>query len=266
MNAHPSGVAQGSLSIPLCYSFGSQFDVAGGVGNGQGFWGAAGQGFWRDPGVGLVGAVALHSDNGIAGTSKHAYVNRYGGEGSLYLGNFTPEVAVGYQNGNSKTGAFAVLDLGWYPLDNLWLSGGVDLNPGHTHALLGAEYQLGLQALPGLSVFAESAISGQRDSYALTGFRVYFGPDKMLIRRHREDDPESPIVDQGIDNGLHAANAPPPAPLPQPVAQPTNTGSGNSGGGGTGGTGGSGGAGTEGGVNYIAVAVPSTDGFVIAPP
>jgi hypothetical protein len=203
MNAHPTGVAEGSLAFPLGYSFGGQVDAAGGDNNGQGLWGIAGQGFWRDPGIGLLGATALHSDRGISSTlSKGVYVNRFGGEGAAYLGQFTPEAGVGYQNGNAKSGGFAVLDLGWYPLDDLRLTGGVDINPSRTHALLGGEYQLGLAALPGLAVFVESGISGHRDSYALTGFRIYFGPAKTLIRRHREDDPESPIIG-GMSSGLH---------------------------------------------------------------
>jgi hypothetical protein len=203
MNAHAAGIGEGSISFPLGYSFGGQLDSLGGVDNGQGLWGVAGQGFWRDPGVGLFGAVASHSDRGVASTlSKGTYVNRFGGEGALYLGAFTPEAAAGYQNGNAKTGGFATLDLGWYPVDDLRLTGGVDLSPTHSHALLDAEYQLGLAALPGLSAFAESGLSGQRDSYVLVGMRIYFGPAKTLIRRQREDDPDNPIL-TGAGSGLN---------------------------------------------------------------
>ncbi|MGA2088792.1 MAG: hypothetical protein ABSG66_07730 [Stellaceae bacterium] len=214
MNAHPTGIAEGSLTVPLGYSFGGQLDLLGGDSNGQGLWGIAGQGFWRNPSQGLLGVVALHSDRGISSTlSKGVYVNRYGGEGALYIGQFTPEAAVGYQNGNAKTGAFSTLDLGWYPLDDLRLTGGVDLNPTHTHALLGAEYQLGVAALPGLTTFLESGLSGQRDSYVLTGLRIYFGPAKTLIRRQREDDPDNPLL-TGTGSGLNNNGSSPPQTCP----------------------------------------------------
>jgi hypothetical protein len=209
INARAAVVGEGSVAFPLGYHFGGQLDLAGGADNGHGLWGIAGQGFWRDPEAGLFGVVALHSDTdlGAGHATSSARVNRFGGEAAAYLGRFTPEATIGFQNGNAKTGAFAVLDLGWYPLDDIRLSGGVDLNPGLTKGLLGAEYQLGWNALPSLATFAEAAISGQRESYALIGFRIYFGPTKTLIRRHREDDPESPIISQGVMSGLHDANA-----------------------------------------------------------
>jgi hypothetical protein len=264
MDAHPAVVGEGSVSFPLAYSFGGQIDLAGGADHGTGLWGAAAQGFWRDPGKGLVGAVALHSSTNLVVTNTAnatARLNRYGGEAAAYLGAFTPEAMVGYQNGNGKTGAFGVLDLGWYPIDDLRLTGGVDLNPGHTDALLGAEYQLGLKQIPGLTTFVESAISGQRDSYALVGLRIYFGPAKTLIRRQREDDPESPIVSQGVEGSLSSVPSQ-PLPIPTPTNSGTQSDSQNSGqssgsdnnaGGGAGGgatisTGGSGGSGLLGDV------------------
>ncbi len=155
------------------------------------------------PSAGLVGAFVVHSAHGITGsnlTTKGAYANRYGVEAEDYIGRFTPSIAIGYQEGNllKKNGGFGIVDLAWYPLDNLQLSGGADINSAHSRALLGAEYQLGLAALPGLTTFAEAGLTGQRDSYALVGLRIYFGPEKTLIRRHREDDPSTPIDnDQG---------------------------------------------------------------------
>ncbi|HZL58071.1 MAG TPA: hypothetical protein VFC38_00065 [Stellaceae bacterium] len=206
-NAHPMGIMSGSLTVPLGYSFGGQLDVAGGGSNGQGLWGVAGQGFWRDPGMGLIGGLASYTDRGIATnkfvTTKDINVQRYGADGEAYLGQFTPSAAIGYQDGRVKHGAFATLDLAWYPLDDLQLSGGADLNPARSMALLGAEYQLGLAALPGLSTFAEAGISGSRASYALVGFRFYFGPAKTLIRRHREDDPPSLVTGGGFGDGFH---------------------------------------------------------------
>ena len=203
IDGHAGGLSEASISFPIGYSFGGQLDAAGGGANGRGLYGVDGQGFWRDPSVGLIGGFAVHAAHGIAAPSnfkaKGSYANRYGIEAEDYIGRFTPSIAAGYQEGNLlKNGGFGILDLAWYPLDNLQLSGGGDFNSAHSRALLGAEYQLGLAALPGLTTFAEAGLTGQRDSYALVGLRIYFGPDKTLIRRHREDDPSSPI---GNDQG-----------------------------------------------------------------
>ncbi len=220
IGGHGGGVSEGSFSFPIGYSFGGQLDAAGGGANGRGLYGVDGQGFWRDPSFGLVGGFVVHSAHGIAGsnvTAKGAYANRYGLEAEDYIGRFTPSIAAGYQEGNllQKNGGFAVLDLAWYPLDNLELSGGGDLNSAHSRVLLGAEYQLGLAALPGLTGFTEAGLTGQRDSYALVGVRIYFGPDKTLIRRHREDDPSTPIDnDQGTSYSTNGTNTTPPACLP----------------------------------------------------
>ncbi len=195
---HGGGVAEGSITLPIGQSFGAQFDGEGGSSNQRFLWGVAGQAFWRDPTVGLLGGVVTRGEHGILNPKRgptSAFANRYGAEGEVYLGQFTPSAAAGYQEQLSKKGGgFLVLDLAWYPTDDLQLSAGGDLNVSRSRALLGAEYQTGIHLLGGLTTFAEAGITGSRDSYALAGFRVYFGPDKTLIRRHREDDPTSPIV------------------------------------------------------------------------
>jgi len=222
LGGHGAGIAQGSITFPVTHSFGAQFDFAAGDGHGYGLWGAGAQGFWRDPTAGLAGLFVTHSDHGDAPPARKplsgagVYVNRYGIEGEQYFGRFTPGVAAGYQDGIflDKKGGFAVLDLGWYPVDNFNLSGGGDLNSAHSRVLLGAEYQLGLiPALPGLTAFTEAALSGQRDSYALVGFRIYFGPNKTLMRRQREDDPGATIIDT-------MSNTYSPAPTPTNIHGP----------------------------------------------
>jgi len=204
-NAQSLGIVSGSLTAPVGHSFGVQFDATGGATNGNALWGVAGQGFWRDPGIGLVGGYVSHlgSRFGSPDTTGAARLDRYAVEGEAYLGQFTPSAAVGYQNmdslGVAHTGAFGKIDLAWYPLDDLMLSGGGDLNPNKSLAQVEAEYQLGLAALPGLSLFAEAGTGGMRDSMAIAGFRFYFGPAKSLIRRHREDDPPSLLTGAGIE-------------------------------------------------------------------
>ena len=204
VDGNMAGVAEGSVAFPIGHSFGGQLDAAAGT-NGRQIWGVAGQGFWRDPAQGLIGGFVMHANHGVAHsktvTANGAGINRFGVEGEYYYGQFTPAAAAGYQNGGiKKSGGFVVLDLAWYPLDDLQLSGGGDLNSSHSRVLFGAEYQLGVAALPGLTTFMTAGITGQRDSYALAGVRLYFGgPAKTLIRRHREDDPANPTIN-GLDS------------------------------------------------------------------
>jgi len=194
---HPLGEGIGSITAPVGHSFGVQLDGGVGSSNGNMVWGVAGQGFWRDPNIGLLGVFSthMHLDLSLPGENG-VQLTRTGVEGEYYFAQFTPSVQIGDQTSGAHRGAFGVLNLSWYPLDNLELKGGADLNPGRDLALLSGEYQLGLSSLPGLSVFAESGISGSRDNYALVGFRYYFGPDKTLIRRHREDDPPALVINQ----------------------------------------------------------------------
>lgn len=191
-----SGIGEGSVTAPLGHSFGVQADVMDGVVHSRSIWGVAGQGFWRDPDQGLLGGFASHVARTVPETNSTINANRYGGEGEYYRGKYTASVAAGYQAGQIPRGGFTVVDVKWYPDDNLMLSAGADIKPGHSLALLAVECQLGAKALASLSVFADAGISdqngresGQKDGYAFAGFRYYFGPAKSLIRRHREDDP-----------------------------------------------------------------------------
>lgn len=189
-----AGVLDGSVTAPLGHSFGVQADAAYGTAGGRSLWGAAGQGFWRDPEKGLIGGFYSHATRIDPTTNITNNENRFGGEGEAYLGKITVSLAAGSQSGQVAHQGFAVPKIAWYPDDNTALSFGADIRPGYSLGLLGAEHQLGVSGLAGLSVFADAGISGQsgqKDGYAVTGFRYYFGPTKALIRRHREDDPVS---------------------------------------------------------------------------
>jgi hypothetical protein len=64
------------------------------------------------------------------------------------------------------------------------------------------EYQTPVR---GLSCFADLATSDHGYDQALFGLRFYFGKNKSLIRRHREDDP--PNIMQRILSGIGAYGA-----------------------------------------------------------
>ena len=57
------------------------------------------------------------------------------------------------------------------------------------------EYQPALDALPGLSFFADVADGEKSYDHAVAGIRFYFGTNKSLIKRHREDDPANSLFD-----------------------------------------------------------------------
>jgi hypothetical protein len=182
---HPAGegLSGGSLTLPVGHDFGVQLDGVGGYARGDAAFGVGGQAFWRDPSIGLAGIAADHINRGGAN------LTRVGPEGEVYLGQFTVSGRAGYENSTSGHGGFARIDLAFYPLDDLDLSVGAQIDPHETLGHFGIEYQFGIHALPGLAAFADVAVFGAGIKYGLIGFRYYFGADKTLIRRHREDDP-----------------------------------------------------------------------------
>ncbi len=185
-----AGVAAGALTAPLGQQFGVQFDGAVGSFDGEFYWGAGGHLFWRDPAQGLVGAF------GQVSAFNGATLYRAGIEGDAYLNRFTLGGHVGYQTGNDSHkahvdhGVIAGVHLKYYLTDNFALqtSGGIEGPSWYGRG--GFEYQPGFAALPGLSIFADAGGGSDHHVFALAGIRYYFGNDKTLIRRHREDDPD----------------------------------------------------------------------------
>ena len=55
---------------------------------------------------------------------------------------------------------------------------------------IGAEYQ----AMASVSIFADLATGEDDYEHVLVGAKYYFGGDKSLIKRHREDDPPNNIL------------------------------------------------------------------------
>jgi hypothetical protein len=199
-----TGIAAGSLTLPVQQQFGFQVDAAAGKIDGDPVGGVGAHLFWRDPDEGLLGAIASYTK------SDGAHVSRVGGEGELYLGQFSILARGGYQFGNyergngDESGLFGAAELRWYATDDLVLGGGVGQDDDKTRGIFGAEFQPGFAAVPGLSFFADGEI-GEDDYYsALAGIRYYFGPTKSLKNRHRQDDPSINLV----TDSLNAANRP----------------------------------------------------------
>ena len=181
-------IADGTFTTPLTHSLGLQIDGLGGLMDGDGFGGGAAHLFWRDPSFGMFGLYG----SGLANTAANNYtVGNVGIEGALYLGQFTVEGIVGAQFvTNLDADIFGTLVAAFYPIDDLRLHGGYRYWFGEHIGMAGFEWQLPGQNDNSLNfgLFADAQF--REDAAGVWGgVRIYFGSQKPLIRRHREDDP-----------------------------------------------------------------------------
>ncbi len=181
-------LAEGSFTFPVTDSIGLQIDGVGGLHDGDGLGGGAAHLFWRDPSVGLFGLYG----SGFASTAETNYsVANVGVEGAFYFGMFTIEGLVGAQFVNRlDTDIFGTALLAVYPVDDLRIHAGYRYWFGESIGVAGFEWQLPGQNDNSINfgLFADGQV---RENLVAgwAGFRVYFGSQKPLIRRHREDDP-----------------------------------------------------------------------------
>ncbi|MEM8973262.1 MAG: hypothetical protein AAGD43_14475 [Pseudomonadota bacterium] len=187
--------ASGSATIPLGHQFGLQLDgvvgtVDGNAIDGVRVYAGAAHLFWRDPSKGLIGAYAsaIHAD-----VFDGLNVHRGGVEGAIYSGRLTVEGIIGIFHADfGDTEFFADAELGYYPDDNFRLSIGYGLVADDHVFKLGGEWAFAGQAGTAASAFVDGYVNADGDGLAIAGLRFYFGQnDKTLIRRHREDDPQS---------------------------------------------------------------------------
>lgn len=181
-------LAEGSFSLPLTHSLGLQIDAIGGLHDGDGLGGAAAHLFWRDPSVGLAGIYG----SGFASTAEGNYtVGNVGVEGALYFGSFSVEGLVGAQFVNRRDNdIFGTAMVAFYPIDDLRLHAGYRYWFGENIGVAGFEWQFPGQNDNSINfgLFADGQV--REDVVAgWGGVRIYFGSQKPLIRRHREDDP-----------------------------------------------------------------------------
>ena len=177
------GYLLGSLSIPLGHSFGLQLDGAYGRVDGHKYEGLGAHVFYRDPDEYLVGALAYSVDH------RGIDVDRYGVEFERYIDNWTYGGHVGVQKGDMPDdhfyGAFAT----YYPHDDLAIEIGIDGHDDNKNLNVGADWQF----QSNWALTAQGS-AGDDDESVLLGVRYYFGKDKSLKRRMREDDPDNPLI------------------------------------------------------------------------
>jgi hypothetical protein len=199
---HSVVAAAGAVSFPVQGQFGAQIDgMLGGYGS-QGLGSVAGHLFWRDPAVALIGLYLAHT-----GWDKYggAYANHVGIEGAVYWDRWTLEGVVGVESGNRVASAagpviyaydvstrfFDVINLAYYPQDNLRLSIGHRYLGGRNAFAIGGEWGLPVHyGTTMASVFAEGRLAEGSYGSIWGGVKVYVGQrDKTLLQRHRRDDP-----------------------------------------------------------------------------
>lgn len=186
------GIAQGSLTAPLGHSFGVQVDGMAATAYSSFVGGGVAHLFWRDPRIGMFGPIA-----GLVG-GRGTTTGWYGAEGEFYASQFTIGGYGGYQDAGAsnglRSGGFYYGRLTVYPIADLAVSVGGGQFAGFGLGVGKIEYQPAVIGNRNVAFFVEGN-AGDASFYRVTGgLRLYFGPDKTLIRRHREDDPASTSV------------------------------------------------------------------------
>jgi len=188
-----SGLATiaGSFAAPLGHPFGFQIDGLSGVTSNTPFFAGTAHLFWRDPEIGLFGPIASIAGGGGDRTGW------YGAEAELYAGRFTIGAWGGYHDavdnvlGLGASSGFYGGGIKLYPIPDLALSLGVNSEFQRATGSGTLEYQPTAFGRHNLSFLVHGEV-GPNSTYSVTaGIRFYFGADKPLIRRHREDDPGS---------------------------------------------------------------------------
>ncbi len=186
---------QASFTAPLGRSWGAQVDGLVGSWGGDTFAGGAGHLFWRDPSRGMFGidASALWFDRGpwfYLGKGSGLTMAQVGPEFEVYWKDWTFRGIAGWAGGDIPDSGFAKLDVVWYPVQDFMLSVGYRNTFNQSALALGAEYLLPQSTGMGrVSLFAEGRFGNESNRAAIAGLRVYFGPSKTLIDKHRRDDP-----------------------------------------------------------------------------
>ena len=196
-----------SLSVPLGDVFGLQADVAvSNTVNGNTLEGGMLHFFTRDPDAYLFGVT------GGSFWTSDANAQLIGPEVELYAGQFSFQGYAGFMNANiagvNSGKFFGIGDVSYYATDDLMFKIGVKDVMDFKTAHLGLEYMIS-DSMP-LSFTLDGKIGDSNYRAVDVGLKFYFGgPDKSLIRRHREDDPPNRIFD--VFNGAGNAFVPPTA-------------------------------------------------------
>ena len=198
-------VAHGAFSVPVSQSYGVQIDGAAGHYLDASYRGVGAHLFWRDPDRGLLGLIGSYEKLGSIDQ------NRLGAEGEAYFDTTSLRLRAGYQGGDVKDGAFIGARGRWYANENLALSIAYENAAGKSNGKAGIEWQPEFSGLSGLSIFGEAEVAANSYNREVIGLRYYFGANKSLIHRHRQDDPDELFLEstQNLGKGLHDSRVQP---------------------------------------------------------
>jgi hypothetical protein len=191
IDGHSSGIgmAKGSITAPLGHAFGVQLDGLAGTALNATFGGGTAHLFWRDPSIGLVGPVVSMA----AGSGER--LGWYGAEAELYAGLFTFGAWGGYHDavenrfGVSAGTGFYGGSVTLYPLPDLAFSVGAMSEFNRVAGTTTLEFQPDEFSHHNVAFYVTGEVADPSIYSVTAGIRIYFGADKPLIRRHREDDP-----------------------------------------------------------------------------
>ncbi|QPJ60890.1 MAG: hypothetical protein G3M70_02900 [Candidatus Nitronauta litoralis] len=183
-NASGGGAASIALPLPKLKKFGVQLDALGGKFNTLETAAGGLHMFWRDPEKGLLGGTYNYTDFDIG------VMHRAGTEGEYYWGDFTFAANAGWQSGdNVPNSGYGGVSFSAYITEYFMLQAGFQHAWDTSLGYIEAEWQPDLGIAPGLSVFANLAGAKNDYEHAMMGVRYYFGSEKSIMKRHREDDP-----------------------------------------------------------------------------
>lgn len=192
IDSKDSKAVLGSFTTPLGQNYGLQLDALVGDVDSDSSHGYGFHGFWRDSDKGLLGLTGSQVE------SSGNKLKRLGFEGEYYFPNFTLAGEIGKQQGDVPSAEYGNLDLTWYPNNHVALSIGGNKADSVNRQHVGVEYQT---TMKGLSLFADVAQGNGDYDHFMLGLTYYFGQQKSLKQRHRQDDPRNMLLNaiQDVD-------------------------------------------------------------------
>lgn len=171
----------GSITAPIGCEYGFQVDGKAGELGGPDAYGVGAHLFKRDPSSYLAG---IYGEYGSIGGND---LFRVGVEAEKYLDDATISFIAGFEDSQrTSEDAFGAVRVGYYINDNFQINVGGAHFLTVTAATAGFEYQTDYS---NVSLFADAAVGSNDHKSIWVGVRYFFGPEKTLKRRHREDDP-----------------------------------------------------------------------------
>lgn len=199
-----------TFSMPAGHDFGVQLDALYARAFETDLLGAGGHFFKRDPSHYLLGLAAgvthsSHFNDILAGIEGELYYERLTIGAFVGYNHFDSRLPVGLTAPLNQEKHFAVARVyaSLYPVDNLMLTTEWQNRFGKNIVVVGLEYQTPAR---GVTVYLDGGLGDNNFRQLIGGIRIYFGGDKSLKHRHRQDDPASLV---GAFAGTTVSGAPP---------------------------------------------------------